>query len=68
MQNALNHKNYVQKNANQRVHDHMKREVMTCYSLFIENPFFIIILFIYNVMNLVVTSSFDYLYNMVIGI
>ncbi len=34
MQNASNHKNYIQKNANQQVYVNTKRKIMTCYSLF----------------------------------
>jgi len=52
MQNAPNHKNCVQQNANQQVHVNIKKEVVTCYSFFIKDPL-ITNLFIYNFYELV---------------
>jgi hypothetical protein len=39
MKNAPNLKNFLQTNENQQFHVNTKKEVPTCYSLSIEDPF-----------------------------
>jgi hypothetical protein len=64
--NASNHKNCDKKNANHQVHVNITRKLMTCYSLFIEDPF-LSLFFHYNFVNLVIScNSFDHFCNMVI--